>query len=448
MSAESLFNAHIRHLCANYERALLATGTPCDAILIHSGSEEFYYADDRGIPFQAWGHFLHWLPVNRPDQLVLVVPGEKPVYFQITPADFWYEQDIAQEDWWADQFEIHTLEDTSQVIPLLQGRGRIAFLGRETAFAEHAGILPSLWNPQELLHWLDYQRAIKTAYEVEQLRAANALALNGHLAARDAFLDGCSEYGIHQAFLDACNILEVESPYTNIVAVNEKSAILHYQNKRRASDGNLVLLIDAGCRINNYCSDITRTWAAPEAHPVFHSLISAVNSLQRELTELIIPGRPYLDLHVAAHEGITEILREHGIIRASFGEAMDKGVSRLFFPHGLGHLLGIQVHDTGGRLVSPAGDQQAPPSQYPALRTTRPIEAGQVFTVEPGLYFIPLLLEPVRTGRKDADGVGQLLDWPLIDELLPCGGIRIEDNVHVTTTGVENLTRQGAPRAA
>jgi Xaa-Pro dipeptidase len=105
-------------------------------------------------------------------------------------------------------------------------------------------------------------------------------------------------------------------------------------------------------------------------------------------------------------------------------------------PHGVGHLLGIQVHDVGGRMKNSTGEIQAPHSDYPTLRTTRMTEVGQVFTIEPGLYFIPVLLNPERGSAR-----GRLINWDLVDTLSPLGGIRIEDNVLVTSTGVENLTR-------
>jgi Xaa-Pro dipeptidase len=438
MSPAALFNAHIETLTANYEQAMLSTGSDCDAILIHSGSETDYYADDQAISFRAFGHFLHWLPVNRPDQMVLFLPGEKPCYVQVVPQDFWYEQSIAMESWWADSFQVHTIEQAAAVKTLLVGKGRIAFLGQNTAFARAVGIDPALHNPPALLHWLDYQRAYKTPYEVEQLKTANTLALTGHAAAQQAFENGGSEYDIHQAFLLACNILESETPYTNIVGVNEKAAILHYQNKRRSVPGkNQVLLIDAGCRVNNYCSDITRTHTQSQTPELFRELVSAMDVLQQELIQQILVGRPYLDLHVAAHEGICEILMRHEIVHGSYDALMNDHISTLFFPHGLGHLLGIQVHDVGGRQRNTLGELLPPPAEYPALRNTRIIEPGQVFTIEPGLYFIPSLLDKERGSVR-----GKSINWQLVDQLLPLGGIRIEDNVLVAERGAVNLTRR------
>jgi Xaa-Pro dipeptidase len=158
--------------------------------------------------------------------------------------------------------------------------------------------------------------------------------------------------------------------------------------------------------------------------------------LQQELIEQIIVGRPYLDLHVAAHEGICEILMQHEIARGSYDELMNEAISAIFFPHGLGHLLGIQVHDVGGRQCNRQGDLLPPPAEYPALRNTRTIEPGQVFTIEPGLYFIPSLLNKERSSAR-----GKLINWKLIEQLIPLGGIRIEDNVLVAARGAQNLTR-------
>jgi Xaa-Pro dipeptidase len=117
-------------------------------------------------------------------------------------------------------------------------------------------------------------------------------------------------------------------------------------------------------------------------------------------------------------------------------EAVEAGLTHPFFPHGVGHFLGLQVHDIGGRQQSPEGGTLAPPSQYPYLRTTRTIEQNQVFTIEPGVYFIEMLLRPQREGPKK-----ELFNWKLIQYLFAHGGVRIEDNVLVTQTGHRNLTR-------
>ena len=435
---------HIAHLNSIYAAALSDSGG-FDAVLLHSGSEHVYFSDDQHPPFRANGHFNHWLPVNRPEQMVLVIPGERPLYFQVIPPDFWYEQHISLPDWVAEQFDLHPLTSSREVsdqLATLQVRKgltltRIAFIGENCEFASAIGIAKEAQNPIKLTHFLDFHRARKTDYEVASIRKANRLAMQGHTAARQAFEAGASEYEIHMAYLQACEILEEETPYTNIVALDEKAAILHYQNKRRRSGENSqVLLIDAGCRINSYCSDITRTSTRAHTLPLFCDLVEAMEALQSHLVNSVRSGIAYPDIHSAAHVGITNILLGSGICNGSREALLEQKVSTLFMPHGVGHLLGIQVHDVGGRMKNISGETLAPHSDYPSLRTTRMTEVGQVFTIEPGLYFIPVLLNPERGSAR-----GRLINWDLVDTLIPLGGIRIEDNVLVTTSGVENLTR-------
>jgi Xaa-Pro dipeptidase len=436
---------HIKRLRSIYSRALNQSTRPFSAIMIHSGSEAFYYADDQSMPFRAYGHFSHWLPVNHSNQVLLVIPNNVPIFFQICPSDFWHEQDCALPSWVEEEFETYTLSSSAQVADelhnILSKAGiaidDVAFIGENTQYADAIGLSASAFNPPAILSYLDYHRAYKSEYEIACIRKANRIALQGHQAARQTFLENGSEYAIHMAYLNACEILEEECPYTNIVALNEKSAILHYQNKRRKLPAkSQVLLIDAGCRFNGYCSDITRTYTQEYTHPVFQSILESMQVLQSELVSLVRPGREYLAIHESALKGIANILADSTLSSGSAESILETGLPSVFMPHGVGHLLGLQVHDVGGRQVSPLGEIKPPPNQHPALRTTRPIETDQVFTIEPGFYFIPQLLNVERSSTR-----GQLLNWDLVDALTPLGGIRIEDNVRVTKTGVENLTR-------
>ena len=438
---------HIERLCNLYERALAEVPGNFEAVVLHSGSEQYFYADDQTMPFRAYGHFAHWLPVNRPDQLLLIRPAQRPVYLQVCPRDFWYEQDSHLEDWVAERFELHACSDSREAAAVLAAKlsgmamTRIAFLGKESAWAETVGIPASAHNPTALLRWLDYQRAYKSPYEAACIRHANRHALTGHTAARHAFLDGGSEYDIHMAYLQACRILDEETPYTNIVALDEKAAILHYQNKRRTpASESRVLLLDAGCRSQGYCSDITRTSTRPHTPPLFVALVEAVQTLQTDLIATVAPGVPYPDIHAAAQRGVCRILLEHDICHGSLDTLIELNMGGLFMPHGVGHLLGIQVHDVGGKQIDVRGAFRPAPADHPALRTTRTLEEGQVVTIEPGLYFIPQLLEQERGAGAGSARSGHI-NWRLVESLLPLGGIRIEDNVMVTTTGVENLTR-------
>ena len=442
--ASVTYSNHIKRLIEVYENAINIISTNSsgpsshiESVLIHSGCEGHYFGDDRGIPFQAYGHFSHWLPINQPYQFLHIRAGEKPVYFQIIPSDFWYEQNIDLPDWCSEQFQLVTLTAANQLPQHLQGKG-IAYLGEPTELLNSLGLSEDMLNPPALLHYLDFNRAYKNEYELEQLRAANKLAVAGHSAARECFLKGGNEFQIHMAYLNACEILENECPYTNIVALDEKSAILHYQHKRRGSGANSrVLLIDAGCRVNGYSSDVTRTSVRPGVNPLFQQLLIKMEQLENDLVSLVKPNINYTELHTYTLWAIAELMIDLRICRSNAADLLEREIPQLFMPHGVGHLLGVQVHDVGGHQADHNGAIMLPPAHSPALRNTRELSQSMVFTIEPGFYFIPLLLEPERNGDR-----AELFDWTLIDELYSCGGVRIEDNICVTSSGAENLTRQ------
>ncbi|PIE03607.1 MAG: Xaa-Pro dipeptidase [Acidobacteria bacterium] len=437
---EGRFKAHIEELQKRYEdifSELSEQGTVLDGVLIHSGVEDIYFQDDNHMPFKAYAHFLHWVPVSRSDQAVLIQPGKKPVYYQVIPRDFWYDQSVSVEPWWADCFGLVELERSTEIIDHLPQSRRLAFLGRATDFAGQMGLASPYWNLPALLHRVNWQRAYKTEYEIACMRKANELAVVSHQAAKECFLAGGSELDIHLAYLQKSKMMEYQSPYMNIVALDRNSAILHYQYKgTQSSHESQVMLIDAGSTCNFYGSDLTRTYARESAHPVFKKLIDAVDRIQLDLVAEVKPGRPYLHIHLKAHEMILDALLEHGLVFGDRAELEKHRVSHLFFPHGIGHILGLQVHDVGGHYADPGGKLKSPPEDHPFLRLTRTMDPGMTFTIEPGLYFIPVLLNPERQTKR-----GSYLNWSLIDELIPLGGIRIEDNILVTETGVENLTR-------
>lgn len=428
---------HVATLTSKYEQ-ILAAG---QSVLIHSGTEHHYFGDDRAIVFQAFGHFAHWLPVNRPDHFVLVRAGDKPRYFQVVPQDFWYDQslqiDADLEPAIHEAFDVVRLSSIDDVAKQTE-LTVCDYLGPDPSWAAAQGIAQAKTNAPALLALLDFARAVKAKYEIDQLRLANQQGLVGHAAAAECFLGGGSEFEIHNAFLQACSLLEYETPYTNIVGLDTNAAVLHYQHKSRTRVPNAqLLLIDAGSRVNGYGSDITRTTPSQHCHPVMDSLITGMEALELEIVASVKPGVAYPALHDQAIAGVASLLVEHGIAKVAKSELIERRLAHAFMPHGVGHLLGIQVHDVGGHQRSASGGRIEPPAHSPALRTTRMLSEDMVFTVEPGLYFIPMLLDPLRTG--DAR---EALNWPLIDELIPSGGIRIEDNIRVTATGAENLTRR------
>ncbi len=429
-----LFHVHIAERQRTTAEALAQTSF--DALVVSSGKVYTHFADDQDAPFHPTPHFAHWCPMAGPHHLLVVRPGHRPRLIRFAPEDFWYEQTPLGTPFWAAEFDIEEVGTVEDLWKALGTLTRAAYIGNETDRALAVGLEA---NPALLTSHLDWHRTTKSDYEVECVDEATVIAARGHLAARAAFLAGATELDIHHAYVQAAGIVDHEMPYGSIVALNEKGATLHYEGKRKVGQG-AVLLLDAGAQVRGYAADITRTLAGPHCDSRFAALITGMERIELQLCDLVKPKLPYGDLHHQGHLLIAALLREAGILKATPDEAVEKGLSRPFFPHGLGHHLGIQVHDVAGKQGAPDGTLEPPPPQHPFLRTTRTIDVGQIFTVEPGLYFIPMLLRPFRENEHRAQ-----FDWQLIDELTPCGGIRIEDNLRVTPTGHRNLTRPHLP---
>lgn len=435
-----LFATHVSEMQLRWESAMEAE--KLQAVLVHSGSPLVAFQDDYEYPFKPNPNFLAWLPlVHHHDSALLVRHGKKPLLFYYQPDDYWYLPPSDPEPWWADHFDIHVERQIHD--------WQSSLLGQISGFASSLndiaaiGDAPSLGsvfektriNPSSLVNRLQVARTRKTPYEVACMQDAGHLAAKAHLEAERAFLEGQNELVIQQRYLSACGQTDADLPYHNIVALNDHGAVLHYQGRSTELPAqSLSFLIDAGCMVNGYASDITRTYVREQG--VFADLIASMDSMQLSLIDTIKAGVDYRDLHLAAHLDIAQILKDFDVINVAPDEAVDSGLSAVFFPHGLGHYIGLQTHDVAG-LVDDSGKPIPRPDGHPFLRLTRVLETGNVLTIEPGLYFIDALL---RQWRENGDE--SAINWGQVEALKPYGGIRIEDNVVVTETGTNNLTRR------
>lgn len=424
---DDLFADHLAEQLLRYSDALEACGH--DALLVAAGEPSQHYLDDIDTSFKANPHFRLFVPLEAAaGSWLLLRPGRKPVLLHHRPRDYWHLPPPPAAGPWTDAFEIHEVSSEHEL-----HRAQDAALAGAN---RPAVIAPGAPLPEPLLARLDYGRASKTAYEIACMRLANSRAARGHRAARDAFLDGASEFAIHLAYLAATEHDDAELPYGNIIALDEHGAVLHYQHRERTrpAGGARSFLIDAGASARGYAADVTRTYSA--AAGTFADLVSAMDLAQQQLVAEVRAGVDFVDLHRAAHLAVAVLLSDAGLARGSPEALMASGVTASFLPHGLGHLIGIQTHDVGGRMQDANGNLRPPPEAFPALRLTRTLEANFVITIEPGLYFIPMLLDDLRSSTA-----GRQVAWDAVDALRPFGGIRIEDNVRVTASGSENLTR-------
>jgi Xaa-Pro dipeptidase len=426
---EVTFKAHLQVCLAAAETAMARH--QLETLIIQAGDSRFQFQDDQARPFRTNPWFAWLVPLPpAPGSLLELRAGHRPRLLFAAPDDYWHAPPVAPSGAWTELFEVQLVPGAAEGVAALRGKGRAAWIG------ESAPPLPS-WqaNPPALLAELAQARCQKTGYELACLREATRIGVLGHLAAERAFRNGASEFDIHLAFLGATRQNEAELPYPAIVALNEHGATLHYQLRdTRPPSRPLSLLLDAGASCRSYGSDITRTWAMNPG--VFAGLIDGMHNLQQDLCAAVAPGVDWRELHLRAHRLVAQLLHDAGVLHMSAEAAVAQGISTTFLPHGLGHLLGLQVHDVGG--FAPAADAEAipRPEGHASLRLTRRLVAGMVVTVEPGLYFIDSLLQRLRAGPHAA-----AINWTLVDTLRPCGGIRIEDNVLVTGKGHENLTR-------
>ena len=410
-----------------------------DALLIHSGELFNVFLDDHPYPFKVNPQFKAWVPVTQVPNCWLWVDGvNKPKLWFYLPVDYWHSVEPLPESFWTDEVEMIALPQADAIGGLLPAaRENVAYIGPVPERASQLGIAAGNINPQGVINYLHYHRAYKTDYELSCMREAQKVAVVGHRAAHEAFLSGMGEFDINQAYLTATGHRDLDVPYTNIVALNEHAAVLHYTRLDYQAPAELrSFLLDAGAEYNGYAADLTRTWAT-QADSDFAQLIHDVDEHQQALIATMKAGINYTEYHLQFHQRLAKILLKHGILHGVSEEmVLEKGMTSPFMPHGIGHPLGLQVHDVGGFMQDESGTHLAAPDAHPYLRCTRTLAPGMVLTIEPGLYFIESLLAPWREGA-----FSDHFDWQKIEALKPFGGIRIEDNVVIHEHGVENMTR-------
>lgn len=281
---------------------------------------------------------------------------------------------------------------------------------------------------------LDQTRRKKDAAEIKFIKHLADIAGYGYTAIRKALRPGISEKEVQVVYESEIFRRGAQTvPYDTIVGAGTNSAILHALPTQRIINENELVLVDAGVDVYDYCVDITRTYGSSanmsSQHKAIYQLVYAV---QRECIAITKAGNYWRDVHSKAATLFTEGLLNLGILKGNLSDLIEQQVISLFFPHGLGHLVGIRVRDTGH-------EENINPKTYfgARLRVDIQLEDGHLITVEPGVYFIKALLEAADT----RDRYNDFIDWSELSKWMHIGGVRIEDNILVTKDGNENLTQ-------
>ncbi|RKP39254.1 peptidase M24, structural domain-containing protein, partial [Dimargaris cristalligena] len=283
---------------------------------------------------------------------------------------------------------------------------------------------------------IEESRMFKTPEEITIMRKANDISSHAHANLMRFAEPGMNERELYAKFTFECARRGgISQAYGGIVGRGTNAAILHY-TKNDADLRNLhdVVLVDAGCEYQGYASDITRVFPVgkkftPEARAIY----SLVLKMQKTALHHISPGVQWEDLHREAMQVCAQGLLELGILQGDLADIIAHHIPAVFFPHGLGHSIGLDVHDVAGY---PEGVGRIPEPGIRYLRMRRRLEPGMVVTVEPGCYFVgPLIAEALQNPDQ-----AQFINQEVLDRYMSVGGVRIEDSVVVTKFGHDNLT--------
>jgi Xaa-Pro aminopeptidase len=278
-------------------------------------------------------------------------------------------------------------------------------------------------------------RRVKDTTELRLLRRAAKATAQGFSAVRKRLRPGVTERSL-QIELEAAFFRAGadHTGYGTIVASGPNAAVMHFSPSNRKLRRGDFVLIDAGAEVGRYVIDVTRTFVSGgKASRFQHDLFQLVLTVEEAAISRCVAGAEWKTIHLQAATELTAGLIEMKVMRGTPESLVEQGAHTLFFPHGLGHLVGLGVRDASGRFPGRAKDESA---ALKNLRMDLPLAAGYVTTVEPGLYFIPAILnDPARRKRYRT-----CVNWPLADAHIGIGGVRIEDNVLVTNQQPEVLT--------
>ncbi|MBB6052575.1 aminopeptidase P N-terminal domain-containing protein [Armatimonas rosea] len=401
-------------------RAAAAWGTD-EIVLVHAGGQIGRPGgQDQCFPFKVHPHFRWLTGLSVRDAVLAYDPS----------------------DGWTEFFPTVTAMDTvwEGLLPLNRGRALSelpAWLeARQGKAITHLGAgHDSTTSPLEQ-KTLEARRPKDEAELLLMYRAVSATAA-GFAAAREALREGLTErqlqIEIETAFARAG---ATAVAYDTIVGFGPTSAIFHAEPGSRALAVGEQVLVDAGAEVEGYCADVTRTLPGPSGFTSQQAeLLAILDGVERAACLACRPGVEWHDIHRQAARGIAFGLKDLGILRCSPDEALETEAIALFFPHGVGHLLGLGVRDASG--VGPGrGEKRRCCGVTP--RCDLKLEPGFLATVEPGIYFIPALLNDPANREKYAPQV----DWEVLERWLVPGGFRIEDDILVTDSEPINLTSE------
>ena len=412
-------------------------------------------------PFRADSHFLYLVGAAIPDAALLIAEGRSELFIVPKEPDdaLWHgptadASAIAQA---TGVDGVRPLHELAQAISEAGGGSRVATLpsADPTTRVRQCRLLARDWPSDEAptidgfdatdLELADAMISLRLVHDeaaLEMIRKAAEGTKAAHVAGMAATRPGLLEHEVRAAMERELIARGMEPAYGSIVTVHGE--ILHNTSHHNRLEPDDLLLADLGAELDGWATDVTRTWpVGGRFSPTQRALYEIVLQSQRDAIDAVMPGARYRDVHLRACITLARGLVDEGILRGDPETLVERGAHALLFPHGVGHLLGLDVHDMedlGDRAGYAPGRARSSQFGLGYLRLDRDLEPGMVVTIEPGLYLVPAILEhEALVGPFVADGT---LDKAALERFADVRGIRIEDDVLCTPTGREVLTAE------
>ncbi|KAL3419255.1 metallopeptidase family M24 [Phlyctema vagabunda] len=394
--------------------------------------------NDEAEPFRQRRFFYYMTGCDLPDSYYLYDLGTGKSTLFIPPVDpehvIWTGLPVSESEALAlyDIDHVQTSDVVNAALATTRSRTKIWAINKQVS--DHITFLSYDEKDFALLkEAIEECRVVKDEYEVALTKKANAISTIGHTAILDAVKHAKNERELEALFIQKSIANGArEQAYHSIVASGTAAATLHYMKNYEPLEGKLNLLLDAGAEYKLYASDITRTFPiSGKFSTESRAIYDIVLKMQEVCINMLKEGVVWDDVHLEAHKIAIDGLLALGVLQGSKEDILKSRTSVAFFPHGLGHYLGMDTHDTGGH---PNYEDKDTLFRY--LRVRGKLPAGSIVTVEPGIYFCrfiiePYLKDPVHASYINADVLAKYWD---------VGGVRIEDNILITKDGYENLT--------
>ncbi|BAZ15956.1 peptidase M24 [Calothrix sp. NIES-4071] len=395
--------------------------------------------------FRASSHFLYFAGLSLPNAVIRLEAGKLELFIDDPkPSSALWHGVTPTRDEIAVQIGASAAYPMSELASRVDGAATIAVQDAATWTAQ-TQLLDRMVLPQLPAQGIDLElakaviqlRLIHDEGALVELRSAAAVSVKAHTAGIKAVTTAKTEASVRAAMESVIIAHNCQTSYNSIVTVHGE--VLHNEEYHHPIGAGDLLLADVGAESAGWAGDITRTFpVSGKFSSTQLDIYNVVLAAHDACIAAMHPGVEYADIHLLACKTIAEGLVDLGILRGKPEDLVEKDVHAVFFPHGIGHLLGLDVHDMedlGDLAGYEEGRERSARFGLGYLRLSRPLRPGMLVTIEPGFYQVPAILNAVRSQYQ------YLIDWERLEQFADVRGIRIEDDVLVTQTGADVLTK-------